>query len=120
MTRHSLVSRALVAVAVAVAMAVLASAPSFAGEVYGKITMKGASVGDAATVAAECGAKSFPAKATDKSGTYHLIVGQTGKCVLVIGYKGATARLDMVSHEDAVQYDVDLDMKDGQLAARRR
>jgi hypothetical protein len=116
MIRASLVSRILPAVALTLA----ASVPSFAGEVFGKITLKGAPVGDAATVGAECGAKSFPAKATDKSGAYHLIVGQTGKCVLVIAYKGATARLDMVSHEDAVQYDVDLDMKDGQLAARRR
>jgi hypothetical protein len=106
--------------ALVVVSALAASAPSFAGEVYGKVSMKGATVGDAATVGAECGAKSYPAKGTDKSGTYHLIVGQTGKCALLISYKGATARLDMVSHEDAVQYDVDLDMKDGQLTARRR
>jgi hypothetical protein len=116
MNRPIPVSRILLAAALVMA----ASAPSFAGEVFGKITMKGAPVGDAATVGAECGAKSFPAKATDKSGAYHLIVSQTGKCALVIAYKGATARLDMVSHDDAVQYDVDLDMKDGQLTARRR
>jgi len=116
MIRPSLVLRAVMVVTSVVA----ASAPSFAGEVYGKVSMKGAAVGDAATVGAECGGKSYPAKGTDKSGSYHLIVGQTGKCALVITYKGATARLDMVSHEDAVQYDVDLDMKDGQLSARRR
>ena len=109
-------SRLVIGLVVAVAAAAL----SFAGEVYGKVTLKGASVGDAATVGAECGGKSYPPKPTDKSGTYHLIVGQSGKCSLVIAYKGATARLDMVSHEDAVQYDVDLEMKDGQLAARRR
>ena len=116
MIRPAVVSRVLLALVVAVA----ASAPSFAGEVYGKVTMKGTPVGAAASVGAECGGKSYAARATDKSGAYHLIVGQSGKCALVITYKGVVARLDMVSHEDAVQYDVDLDMKDGQLAARRR
>ena len=116
MIRPAVVSRALLVLAVAV----LASAPSFAGEVYGRVTMKGATVGAAASVGAECGEKSFAARATDKSGAYHLIVSQTGKCALVITYKAAVARLDMVSHEDAVQYDIDLDMKDGQLTARRR
>ena len=116
MIRPVAVSRVLLGLAVAFA----ASAPSFAGEVYGKVTMKGASVGDAATIGADCGGKSYPARPTDKSGAYHLIVSQTGKCALLITYKGATASLDMVSHEDAVQYDVDLDMKDGKLAARRR
>jgi hypothetical protein len=116
MIRPAVVSRVLLAFAVAVA----ASAPSFAGEVYGKVTMKGASVGASASVGAECGGKSYAAKATDKSGAYHFIVSQSGKCALVITYKGAVARLDMVSNEEAVQYDVDLDMKDGQLTARRR
>lgn len=116
MIRHSSVSRVLVALSVVVA----ASAPSFAGEVYGKVTMKGATVGAAASVGAECGGKSYGARATDKTGAYHLIVGQSGKCALVITYKGTVARLDMVSHEDAVQYDIDLDTKDGQLTARRR
>jgi hypothetical protein len=99
---------------------IAASAPALAGEVYGKVTLKGASVGAAATVGAECGGKSYAAQATDTSGSYHLIVGQTGKCSLLVAYKGATASLDMVSREDAVQYDVDLDLKDGKLAARRR
>jgi hypothetical protein len=116
MIRPAAVSRVLLVLAVAVA----ASAPSFAGEVYGKVTMKGAPVGASASVGAECGGKSNPARATHKSGANHLIVGQSGKCALVITYKGAVARLDMVSHEDAVQYDVDLDTKDGQLTARRR
>jgi hypothetical protein len=99
---------------------VAASAPVLAGEVYGKVTIGGASVGDAATIAAQCGERSYPATQTDKSGSYHLIVGQTGKCSLTVTYKGASVSLDMVSHEDAVQYDIGLEMKDGKLTARRR
>jgi hypothetical protein len=97
-----------------------AQSDAFAGEVYGRITMDGASVGDAASVAAQCGKASYEAKSTDKSGSYHLIVGQSGKCTLTVTHKGARASLDIVSQEDAVQYDIDLSMKDGKLTARRR
>jgi len=96
------------------------SAPAHAGEVYGKVTMGRVSVGAAATVAATCGEKAYPAAPTDKSGGYHFIVGESGKCSLTVTYKGASATLDMVSNEDAVQYDIELEMKDGKLAARRR
>jgi hypothetical protein len=116
METRSLVSR----LAVAAALLMPAPTQTFAGEVYGKVTMGGASVGNGATVAARCGEKAYPAKSTDKSGSYNLIVGETGKCELIITYKGGSASLDMVSNEDAVQYDIDLEMKDGKLAARRR
>jgi hypothetical protein len=102
------------------AMLVAGSAPALAGEVYGKVTMGGASVGAAATVAAKCGEKAYPAEPTDKAGRYHFIVGESGACSLIVTYKGASAALDMVSNEDAVQYDIALEMKDGKLAARRR
>lgn len=95
-------------------------APVFAGEVYGRITIGGTSVGEAATVAAKCGERSYAPQPTDKSGSYHLIVSETGKCSLTVTYKGASANLDMVSNEDAVQYDIGLEMKDGKLTARRR
>ena len=104
----------------AAALLTAASAPALAGEVYGRVTMGGTSVGGGATVAARCGEKSYPSKPTDKSGSYHLIVGESGKCSLLITYKDASASLDIVSNEDAVQYDVDLEMRDGKLAARRR
>src|SRR5881296_393551 len=87
--------------------------PLVAGEVYGKITIKGASVGDGAAVGAQCDKRSYPPTGTDKSGAYHLVVGETGKCSLTINYKGQTADLDMVSYEDEVQYDIDLELKGG-------
>jgi hypothetical protein len=102
------------------ALLVAGLTPVFAGEVYGKITIDGASVGDAATVAAKCGDRSYAPQPTDKTGSYHLIVAQTGKCSLIVTYKGALASLDMVSNEDAVQYDIGLEMKEGKLTARRK
>ena len=104
----------------AVAAVLPLAAPALAGEVYGKVTLGGASVGDAAAIAAQCGETSYAAQPTDKSGRYHLILGKSGKCSLIVTYKGASASLDIVSNEDAVQYDIDLGMKDGKLAARRK
>ena len=76
MASRSHVSR----LALAAALLLAASAPVLAGEVYGKVTTGGASVGDGATVAAQCAKRSYPATPTDKSGSYHLIVSERGKC----------------------------------------
>ena len=105
---------------VAAALFLSARSESFAGEVYGKITMGGASVGAAASVAAQCGKTSYEAKPTDRSGSYHMILRESGTCTLTVAHKGASASLDIVSQEDAVQYDIALEMKDGKLTARRR
>jgi hypothetical protein len=91
-----------------------------AGEVYGRITAGGASVGEGASVAVACGDKAYPARPTDKSGTYHIVVGATGKCTLTVTYKGQSAELAIVSYEDESQVDIALETKDGKLQARRK
>jgi len=91
-----------------------------AGEMLGKITTGGASVGEGATVAAKCGGKNYPAVKTDKSGSYHLVLAETGKCTLTVGYKGQTATIDVASYDDAAQADLVLESKDGKLTARRK
>ena len=91
-----------------------------AGEVYGKVTLGGASAGEGVSVGAQCGDRTFGPATTDKSGTYHLVVGATGKCTMTLSAKGQSATLAIVSYEDAAQYDVALEAKDGKLTARRR
>ncbi|GIK33727.1 MAG: hypothetical protein AMXMBFR45_23740 [Gammaproteobacteria bacterium] len=91
-----------------------------AGEIYGKISFDGAAVGEGTAVAASCGGKTYPAVQTDKAGSYHLVVAETGKCTLTITYKGEAASMSVASYEDAAQADVVLERKDGKLAARRR
>jgi hypothetical protein len=98
----------------------VAAAPAVAGEVYGKIAAGSAPVGDAATVAAKCGAKAYPAAKTDKAGAYHLALAESGKCTLTVSYKGQSASLEVASYDDPVQVDIVLETKDGKLAARRR
>ncbi|MFM7625625.1 MAG: hypothetical protein ACKO7G_04000 [Gammaproteobacteria bacterium] len=91
-----------------------------AGEIYGKVTVNGAAVGEGATVAARCGTKSYPAVKTDRTGTYNLVVSETGKCTLTVTHQGRSATVDVASYEDAAQADIVLELKDGQLTARRR
>lgn len=98
----------------------LSTSIALAGEVYGKITAGGASVADAATVAVACGDNAYPARQTDKSGSYHIVVGATGKCTLTVTYKGQSADLPIVSYEDESQVDIVLETKDGKLSARRK
>jgi len=91
-----------------------------AGEVYGKITAGGAAVGEGTEVSAKCGAKAYPAVKTDKSGSFHLVVAETGKCTLTITQKGQSASLEVVSYDEGSQADIVLETKDGKLSARRK
>jgi hypothetical protein len=89
-----------------------------AGEVFGKITMNGAAV--EASVAAKCGAKSYGPAQTDKTGTYHIVIDEPGKCTLTVTSKGQSADVAVVSYDDAAQADLILESKDGKLTARRK
>ena len=91
-----------------------------AGEVYGKITLGGAAVGEGAEVAATCGAKSYPGVKTDKTGSFHLVVKEAGKCTLTVTQTGQSASLEIVSYDEGTQADVVLETKDGKLTARRK
>ena len=101
-------------------LSALSAGPALAGEVYGKITEGSTPVGEAASVEAKCGEKAYPAVKTDKTGSYHLVLVESGKCTMTVKYKGQSASLEIASFDDAVQYDLVLETKDGKLAARRR
>ena len=81
---------------------------TFAGEIYGKITSGTASVGEGTEVSATCGAKTYPAVKTDKSGGFHLVVAETGKCTLTVSRAGAAASLEVVSDDEGTQADIAL------------
>lgn len=102
------------------ALAVLSISAAQAGEILGKVTSAGASVGEGATVEAKCGDKAYPAVKTDKTGAYHLVVNETGKCTLTIGHKGQSASVEVVSYDDAAEADIVLEVKEGKLTARRK
>jgi hypothetical protein len=106
----------------AISLSLLASLPSIAtaGEIYGKITTSGAPVGEGTEVSAKCGARTYPATKTDKTGSYHLVIQESGKCTLSIAAKGGSTSVDVVSYDEAAQADIALELKDGKLSARRR
>ena len=103
-------------------LALLLALPSLAaaGEVYGKITSGGAAVGEGTEISAKCGAKAYPAVKTDKAGSFHLVVAETGKCTLTVTQKGQSANVEVVSYDDGAQADIVLETKDGKLSARRK
>ncbi|MCC7258491.1 MAG: hypothetical protein IT486_08960 [Gammaproteobacteria bacterium] len=91
-----------------------------AGEIYGKVSLGAAPAGAGLEVAARCGDRSYPAVKTDATGSYNLVVEETGKCTLTVTREGASASLAVASYEDAAQADIVLEVRDGQLTARRR
>lgn len=115
---HPLASRKLPAVSLAVLLA--ASTLASAGEIYGKIVANGATVGEGATVEMKCPKKSYPPVKTDKSGSYHVVVEENGKCSMTVAWKEKSASLDIASYDDAVQADLVLEVKDGKLTVRRK
>ena len=104
----------------AAAALIALSSVAEAGEIFGKINLNGAAVGEGVTVAARCGEKVYPAVKTDRTGTYNLVVTETGRCTLTITHQGKTATVDVASYDDAAQADIVLELKEGRLAARRR
>ena len=108
--------RLVMSVALMLALPTAASA----GEIYGKITSGGAAVGEGTEVSAKCGATVYPAVKTDKSGSFHLVVKETGKCTLTLTQKGQSASLDVVSYDEGAQADIVIETKDGKLSARRK
>jgi hypothetical protein len=91
-----------------------------AGEIYGKVTAGGAAVGEGTEISAKCGATAYPAVKTDKSGSFHLVVKESGKCTLTVSQKGQSASLEVVSYDEGAQADIVLETKDGKLSARRK
>ena len=91
-----------------------------AGEIYGKIAEGSTPVGEAAAVQVTCGAKAYPDVRSDKTGSYRMVLAETGKCTMTVKYKQQSASLEIASYDDAVQIDLVVVMKDGKLSVRRK
>jgi hypothetical protein len=98
----------------------LLAASAVAGEIYGTMSEGGKSIGEGVGVEAKCGDKAYPAVKTDKSGSYHLAVQETGKCNVVVLYKDQAPSLDVASYDEGVQVDLVIEMKDGKYTLRRK
>lgn len=104
----------------AVAALLSLCAAAHAGEVLGKVTIDGAPAREGVTVAARCGARTYAPVGVDKTGSYHLVLDEDGKCTLTVTRQAQSASVDVVSFEDAVQADLVLATEGGKLVARRK
>jgi hypothetical protein len=110
------------------------SADAFAGRIFGDIKIDGKPVaegvqvrvsrplppdskGDAAAVKAAGGADTT---ATDKFGSYKLMVKEAGKCVLTVVYEKQPLDIQVFSNKEATRYDLIIEKKDGKPTLRRK
>lgn len=91
-----------------------------AGELYGSVSEGSAKLGAGVVVEVACGGKAAVSTQTDKSGSYHLDLADTGKCQLTVKHKSQSASMEVVSYEDGAQVDLVLEVKDGKLTVRRK
>src|SRR5512132_1823339 len=87
------------------ALLLLIAFPALAGEMYGTITEAGKPLGEGVMVEARCGQNAYPAVKTDKSGTFHLVVQEKGKCTLTVKHKNQAPTIEVASYEEGVQID---------------
>ncbi len=91
-----------------------------AGEVYGRVVEDASPMGEPATLEVTCGVKAYPAVKTGTSGSYRIVLVETGKCSMTVRYKQQSASLAVASYDNAVQVDLVVEMKDGKPAVRRK
>lgn len=103
---------------VAAAFTLAPPGPAVAGQIYGKITDNGRSVGGGHPIAVRnCRA---PATTTDRLGFYEIFIADNGPCELVITYRQRQVAVTIRSYRDPVEYNFDLVRSGSGYAARRR
>jgi hypothetical protein len=87
------------------------------GEIFGDIRSGEAYVADA-KVLVTCGAESAEGT-TDKSGSFRLKVGASGKCKFSVTHNKQTATIDVVLFEQPSRYRFVLEVVDGKAVLKR-
>ena len=119
---------------VAGAVLLCCAAPdAFAGRIFGDIKLDGKPVPAGLTVKIASRCRRPPrapspsprrsladSTATDKFGSYKLIVKEEGKCILTLVYEKQPVTLEVFSYKEATRYDLILEKKDGKLSLRRK
>jgi len=113
-------------------LVVLAVSDAFAGRIFGDIKQDGKPVTAGLTVkialappaAAENAKPAEPVvvdtTATDKFGSYKLMVKQEGKCILTLLIDKQPLTLEVFSYKEATRYDLIVEKKDGKLSLKRK
>ena len=112
----------LVLVIVFIAALAPISTDALAGKIFGDIVLDGKPVAAGVKVrATKPGASAVAdSTATDKFGSYKLMVKEEGKSTLIVIYDGKPLELAIFSNKEATRYDLVVEKKDGKLSLRRK
>ena len=114
--------RSFIAVIAAIAAVSAFSTGAFAGKIFGDITLDGKHLAAGVKVkVTRPGAKATAdSTATDKFGSYKLLVKEEGKTTLTVFYDKHALELAVFSNKEATRYDLVLEKKEGKLTVRRK
>jgi hypothetical protein len=114
--------RSFIAVIAAIAAVSAFSTGAFAGKIFGDITLDGKPLAAGVKVkVTRPGAKATAdSTATDKFGSYKLLVKEEGKTTLTVFYDKHALELAVFSNKEATRYDLVLEKKEGKLTVRRK
>ena len=110
------------AVLCVVALSLTLPGAAAAGRLFGDLTLAGKPLpeGVKVRVSVPGGAAIADSTATDKFGSYKLVVKGEGKCTLTVVHEKQSAELAVFSNKEATRYDLVLKKKDGKLVLRRK
>jgi len=97
----------------------LVSAPAFAGEIRGTVTVGGKSIGQGIAIEAHCG-EQVHSTSTDKYGSYRVFLPENGTCQLQVLYQNQTPSREVISFDDSTRYDLALEKDGEQYVVRRK
>ena len=100
----------------------LAATPAVAGKIFGDISMDGKPVaaGIKVKVAKPGAAAVADTSATDKFGSYKLMVKEEGKTTLTVLYEKSALEIPVFSTKEPGRFDLVIEKKDGKLTLRRK
>jgi hypothetical protein len=90
-----------------------------AAQVFGSLKVNGRSVSDKIDFDVACGTQKPAPGKTDGYGAYSFNAGK-GKCTFTVHYQGQSPSYVIYSYDNAVRYDFDLVLQNGQYMLRRR
>lgn len=114
--------RFLVLVALCVVALAASADRAHAGRIFGDISFGGKPVpaGLKVSVTTPGGKAVGDATATDKFGSYKLMVKEEGKSVLTVVYEKTPLEFAVFSNKEATRYDLVIEKKDGKFTIRRK
>jgi hypothetical protein len=107
-----------IALMIALGLSLLLPVSVHAAQIFGSLKEDGRSVPAKVGYEVFCGAQRYVGE-TDGYGAYSLNAGR-GKCTFKVHYKGQSPTFEVYSYDNAVRYDFDLVLQNGQYILRRR